>query len=52
MSSTKTVLANQARFINQYRNLRSKVFKCCVNIYFNIKYLRIPYGIEFNMHYM
>ena len=35
MSSTKIILARQARSIYQYKNLRSKVKKCCVNIYFN-----------------
>ena len=29
------LLASQAKCINQYKNLRVKVLKCCVNIYFN-----------------
>ena len=40
MSSTKIVLVSQARSKNQFRNLRSKVLKCCANIYFNHQYLK------------
>jgi hypothetical protein len=29
------LLASQARTINQYKNLRTKVAKCSANIYFN-----------------
>jgi len=29
------VLASQAQSINLYRNIRTKVMKCCANIYFN-----------------
>ena len=35
MSSTKIILTSQARSVNKCKNLRSKVLKCCVNIYFN-----------------
>ena len=35
MSSIKITLASQARCINQYKNLRTKVMKCFTNIYFN-----------------
>jgi hypothetical protein len=35
MSLIKIDLASQARSINQYKNLRTKVMKCCANIYFN-----------------
>jgi hypothetical protein len=31
---------SQARSKNQFRNLRSKVLKCCANIYFNHQYLK------------
>jgi len=34
MTSVKFV-ASQARSINQYKNLRVKVLKCCAIIYFN-----------------
>jgi hypothetical protein len=29
-------LACQTHSINQYKNIRSKVLKCCANIYFNL----------------
>ena len=29
------MLAGQARSINLYKNLRTKVMECCANIYFN-----------------
>ena len=35
MFSTKIVSASQTCSINQYRNLRNKVLRCCANIYFN-----------------
>ena len=35
MSTTKIILASQARSINQLKNLRSKVLKCSANIHFN-----------------
>jgi hypothetical protein len=35
ISLIKITLASQARSINQYKNLRTKVMKCCANIYFN-----------------
>jgi len=38
MTSFK-LLASQAQNINQYKNLRTKVAKCCANIYFNKLYL-------------
>jgi len=28
-------IASQAKSINQYKNLRTKIMKCCANIYFN-----------------
>jgi len=28
-------IASQARTVNLYKNLRSKLLKCCANIYFN-----------------
>ena len=28
-------VACQAHSINQYRNIRTKIMKCCANIYFN-----------------
>jgi hypothetical protein len=33
MSSTKIIVASQARYANHYKNLKSKVVKCA-NIYF------------------
>jgi len=55
MYSTK-LFASQAKNINHYKNLRTKVLNCCVNIYFNRqcvkqdifpKYARIKaYGIR------
>jgi hypothetical protein len=35
MSSTKIILASQARSINLHKNLTTKITKCCANIYFN-----------------
>jgi len=32
-------IASQARTIFQYKNTRTKVLKCCTNIYFNIQCL-------------
>ena len=29
------LLASQAHSVNSYKNLRTKVMKCCANIYFN-----------------
>jgi len=29
------LFASQAKHINQYKNLRTKVVNCCANIYFN-----------------
>ena len=29
------LIVNQARVVNLYKNLRSKLLKCCANIYFN-----------------
>jgi len=29
------LIASQAHLINQYKNIRSKLQKCCANIYFN-----------------
>ena len=29
------LIASQARVVNLYKNLRSKLLKCCANIYFN-----------------
>jgi hypothetical protein len=33
-------IASQARTVNLYKNLRSKLLKCCANIYFNKKCLQ------------
>ena len=33
------VLANQAHSGNLYKNLRTKVMKCCAKIYFNLQCL-------------
>jgi len=30
------LIANQARIVNLYRNLRSKLLKYCASIYFNM----------------
>ena len=30
-----TFLASQAHSINQYKNIRMKVMKCCASMYFN-----------------
>jgi len=38
MTSFK-LLASQDQNINQYKNLITKVVKCCANIYFNKRYL-------------
>jgi hypothetical protein len=35
------LIANQARIVNLYKNLRSKLLKCCANIYFNRQCLHI-----------
>ena len=40
MPSVKLFLASQARSIDQYKNLKSKVLKCCTNIYFNSQCLK------------
>ena len=40
MSSTEIILASQARYVNHYRNLQSKVMKCCANIYFTRQCLK------------
>ena len=29
------LIASQAQLVNQYKNIRSKLQKCCANIYFN-----------------
>jgi len=34
-SATIKVLAGQAQSINLYKNIRTKVKKCCANMYFN-----------------
>ncbi len=34
-SLCKIVLASQAKNINNFKNLKQKVLKCCANIYFN-----------------
>jgi len=31
-------IASQAKTINFYKNTRSKLLKCCANIYFNEQY--------------
>jgi hypothetical protein len=40
MSSTKIVSASQTFSISQYRSLRSKLLRCCANIYFNHQCLK------------
>ena len=35
-------IARQASSVNLYKNCRSKLLKCCVNIYFNKQCLLIP----------
>jgi len=40
MSSIAIITASQARDVNQYNNLKSKVLKCCANIYFNRQCLK------------
>jgi len=37
---TVKLVAIQAKCINQYKKLRVKVLKCCVNIYFNRQYIK------------
>jgi len=39
MSSTKIIIASQARYANQYKNLKVKALKCA-NIYFNRQCLK------------
>jgi len=39
-------VACQAYSISQYRNIRTKIMKCCANIYFNQQYLIKPYLIN------
>jgi hypothetical protein len=39
MSSIKFI-ASQAKCVNQYKNLRIKVLKCCANTYFNRQCLK------------
>ena len=34
MNSVK-LMASQAHLVNRYKNIRSKLQKCCANIYFN-----------------
>jgi len=34
------LIASQAHTVNLYKNLSSKLLKCCANIYFNRPYLR------------
>jgi hypothetical protein len=40
MSSTKIITASKARYVSQYKNLKSKVMKCCANNYFNPQCLK------------
>jgi len=39
-TSKVKLIASQARTVNLYKNLRSKLLKCCANIYFNKQCLR------------
>jgi len=39
MASIKFTVS-QAKSINQYKNLRTKIMKCCANIYFNRQCLK------------
>jgi hypothetical protein len=40
MSSTKIITASQARYVSQYKNLKSKVMKDCANICFTCHCLK------------
>jgi len=40
MSSTKAIINRQARYVSQYKNLKSKVMKCCDLICFTRQYLK------------
>jgi hypothetical protein len=40
MSSTQIITASQARDVKQYNNSKSKVLKCCANIYFSQQCLK------------
>jgi hypothetical protein len=40
-------LASQVKYINLYKNLRTKVMKCCANIYFNRQLYFIEYIVVF-----
>jgi len=33
MSYTRIIVAGKARYVSQYKNLKSKVLKCCANIF-------------------
>jgi phosphotransferase system IIA component len=39
------LIASQARLVNQYENIRSKLQKCCANIYFNKQCITIHMGM-------
>jgi hypothetical protein len=32
MPSTKIIIASQTRYVSQYKNLKSKVMKCCASV--------------------
>jgi hypothetical protein len=33
------IIASQAKPINRYKNIKTKLLQCCANIYFNKQYL-------------
>jgi len=40
MSSIQIITGSQVHDVNQHNNLKSKVLKCCANIYFNRQCLK------------
>ena len=44
------ILDSQAHSINLYMNIRSKVMKCCANIYFNRQYIAYIYVYLFSFN--
>ena len=47
MSSIKIIIASQATHINLYKNLKSKISKCCASIYFNKQCLTHSFIIKY-----
>jgi len=52
MSSTTLILAIQARSFNQCKNLRSKILKCCANIYCNPQCLKKNLSLLYSTEYI